>query len=71
MSISSLVFCVLMLPGSRARGGEVHDYAYFYENVMGTSLEIRVKAVSEPARRRRRVRRLGRDRSNERGVQRI
>src|SRR5262249_18502071 len=35
-------------PG-RARAG---DYEFYHENVMGTSLELRVQAVDEPAARR-------------------
>ena len=46
----------------RARAG---DYEFYHENVMGTSLELRVRAVDEAAARRaeelvlRRIDRLG------------
>ncbi len=47
---SAVCLVVAVIGGSdRSRAG---DYSYFHENVMGTSLELRVRAVDEAAARR-------------------
>src|SRR6516162_3809073 len=40
-----------LLCGAGPRTGRAADYEFYHENVMGTSLELRVRAVEEPAAR--------------------
>ena len=60
-----------LLWGLCPRLGLAEDYEFYHENVMGTSLELRVRAMNENGRQTGRGSRAPRDRSTERDLQRL
>ena len=67
----AVCFAGAILWGAGLQQARADDYAFFHENVMGTSLELRVRAEDEAAARWAEDLRAPPDRSPEHDLQRL